>query len=266
MRSIKSAAIAALLSCSLITPATPAYATTTDPYASMAATCAATNIVRPDPESTYAATLDQASVSPVVGAEYEISRTTVSSTPGGVLLGTTGKEFVPGTEGRNGGSPNIFGEFKSTATYSGGSLEQSVVYGQDTTYTFGCTVSKTNKQGKTTTPDGLQVSGLTLKVTNTTRTETETKSAPNVTTDFFTSEVVCISPLRNPGVWRAKDGYSGECSTARYIALGTAFIRTNSVPDLPPIGNQSDHNSSRNGEASLPASVTDNDHEMVEGN
>jgi hypothetical protein len=262
MKTIKLSVVAALLSCSVMT-STPAFAQVA-PTAQMQQTCSATNILNPDPNSKYTSTLDPASVTSSVGEEYELSRTTTASTPSGVLLGTTPAVFIAGSEGRNGGSPNIFGEFKSTATYSGGSLSQTVVYAEDTEYTFGCIVSKTTNNGNVTTPPGLQVDGLKTTVTTTTRTEYVVVSAPNVTADYFTSGVICNSPLKNPGVWRNQNGYTGVCSTEKYLSLGTAFVHTNSVPFLPPIDAEGDHNQSRHDEISMPASVTDDDHQVVE--
>lgn len=260
MKTIKTTAIAALLSCSLLTPA-PAMAQTIDPVARMQQTCAATNVVNPDENSTYSAALgDYASI---VSAERVLSRVTTLHIPGGVLLSKTPALFMTGSEGRNAGSPNIFGEFKSTATYSGGSLVQQVVYGKDTIYTFGCVVSKTNSQGKITTPPGLQVTGLSLTVTTQTRSVEERAVAPDVTQDYFSSGVICNSPLKNPGVWRAQNGYTGTCSTAAFLALGSALVHTNSVPYLPPINAEADRDESRHDDISLPATVIDNDHEVI---
>lgn len=220
-----------------------------------ASVCASTVIIRPDPNANFvvAPTID----SVIVGAEYEQSRTTTASTPGGVLIGTTPAQFIPGTEGRNGGSPNIHGEFKSTATYSGGSLSQTVVYAQDTTTNFGCSVTKTNtRNGNVSMPGGLQVTGLSL-VATATRTVYETASAPNVTTDYFTAGVICNSPGTNRGVWRRQNGYTGTCSTERYLSLGAAFVHTNSVPGLEPINAKSDHSAFNTNSDPLPPVVTD---------
>lgn len=45
--------------------------------------------------------------------------------------------------------------------------------------------------------------------------------------------VVCNSPTKNPGTWRAQNGYlglGGACSTATFTSLGTATIPSNSLP------------------------------------
>ena len=43
--------------------------------------------------------------------------------------------------------------------------------------------------------------------------------------------VVCNSPTKNPGTWRAQNGYDGGlCSYATFASLGTATIPSNSLP------------------------------------
>lgn len=252
-----------LASALLVAVSVCAVATSASAQSDPVATCAAINIVNPNPNSTY--TSVPTAIIPSTGPEYEQSRTTTASTPGGVLLGTTPAQFVPGSEGRNGGSPNIHGEFKSTATYSGGSLSQTVVYAQDTTNNYGCLVTRTQPNGNVTAPPGLQVTGLFFTVTNVTRTEYESVSAPNVTTDYFSEGVICNSPGTKRGEWRPQNGYAGVCSTERYLALGSAFVHTNSVPGLPPINAQADHSTSGASGFSLPPTVTETDPENSDG-
>ena len=63
-----------------------------------------------------------------------------------------------------------------------------------------------------------------------------TVSAPNYTQSFSEDRVICISPTKNPGVWRNQNGYTGVCSTARYLAVGMgAGTHSNSVPGLTPL-------------------------------
>ena len=234
----KLSVIAALCATSLSpVMVTPAFAAVTAPIEELQAICAATTVVNPDPNSTYSATLNLAGITQSTGAEYVSDVDIITNIPGGVLIGTVGPTFT-GNRGRHGGSPNIFGEFKTVSTFTGGTLVEDVTYSQDTTFSFGCIVSKTNKQGKTTTPDGIQIPGpshpdpLTKTVTTVTRTEHINESAPDTTVETLSDAVICNSPEKNPGKWRPQNGYTGDCSTALFISLGTFPIRSNSLPPL----------------------------------
>jgi hypothetical protein len=213
---------------------TPAMAAVAVPTAEMQAVCAATTIVNPNPNSTYAATLNDSSITRSTGTEYVSATNTISDIPGGQFVSATGPTFVAGTEGRNGQSPNIFGTFKSVETYTGRTLIQDVTYSQDTTFTFGCTVSKTNKNnGNVETPPGLQVTGQTITKTEVTRTAHTNIQEPNVDVVQLSGAVICNSPTKNPGVWRAQNGYTGGCSRALFDSISSVTIHSKS---LPPIG------------------------------
>lgn len=211
---------------------TPAFAAIAVPTAELEALCAGTTIVNPDPNSTYRATLNS-NVQTVTGPEYVKSVNTITDIPGGMLISTSAPTFT-GNLGRHGGSPNIFGEFKTLSTFSGGTLIQDVTYAQDTTFTYGCIVTKTTKGGNQTTPPGLQVTGQTLAKTEITRIESVNISKPDVEVVSLSDAVVCNSPEKNPGKWRAQNGYTGECSTALFNTLPGMPIRSKSQPPLIP--------------------------------
>ena len=230
----KLSVIAALCATSLSpVMVTPAFAAVTVPIEELQAKCAATTVVNPDANSTYSATLNLAGITQSTGAEYVSDVDIITNIPGGELISTVGPTFT-GNLGRHGGSPNIFGEFKTVSTYSGGTLVEDVTYSQDTTITYGCIVSKTNSQGKVTTPPGIQVEGLTKTVTTVTRVVHVNESAPDEVITTLSDAVVCNSPEKNPGKWRAQNGYGGECSTALFNTLPGFPIRSNSQPPLVP--------------------------------
>jgi hypothetical protein len=101
----------------------------------------------------------------------------------------------------HGGSVNIF----ATVDYA--------ITGGTTAFTFDCETFKpnANENGQGDYPNGLQFSS-------------QTTSVPNEDTITGTGDIlICISPLKNPGVWRNANGYNGElgaCSTALYTASG----------------------------------------------
>ena len=108
------------------------------------------------------------------------------TTPGG----DTTIELIAGTEHRHGGSPNIFSD--AHIVTSGGS----------TMYTFDCqTFNPQAGSEQGAYPAGLQFPGQSTSVENTSGSETDT------------DVVICNSPTKNPGVWRAQNGYTGNCST-----------------------------------------------------
>jgi hypothetical protein len=114
------------------------------------------------------------------------------TTPGGLTTIT----LVVGSEHRHGGSPNIFEDAHETT--SGGS----------TSYSFDCQTYNPNAgsaQGQY--PEGLQFSGQTTILPNTSGSSTDT------------DVVVCNSPTKNPGVWRAQNGYLGNCATEGSVAV-----------------------------------------------
>jgi hypothetical protein len=188
---------------------------------------------QPNDNSTYVTTPTGLAVS--TGSEFVQSRTTLSSTAAGALLRQTTPVFN-GALGRNGGSPNIFGDFDSIATYSGGSSSQRVIYAQTTTTTFGCATTKVKGNGDRSTPPGLQVPyGQTIDVTSETRRETINVSNPDVDVTLTTQMVVCNSPGTKGGQWRNQNGYGGQCNTTLFNALGELAVRSNSLPPVTPL-------------------------------
>ena len=78
------------------------------------------------------------SLDATVVVSFEISRTTITNIPGGQELSRTPFVFTTGSEHKNGQSPNVFGDFTSNVTFSGGLNVQEVVTADRTTVTFGC--------------------------------------------------------------------------------------------------------------------------------
>jgi hypothetical protein len=228
--------VATALVISSFSPAlmTPAFAITPEAQADLQQTCE--DALRPnDPNSEFQT--EPTSVSEVTGAEFLSDSQVISSTPGGVLLSQT-SVYNNGSQHRHGGSPNIFGAFTVTSTYTGGSSEVLNTYSQTTTYTFGCRVWKEVGNGNIIEPPGLQIPvGLTAEETLVTRTETVTVNNPNTTAVTTGDGVICISPSTtgnkgNPGAWRNQNGYTGTCSTALFYSLAGIPdpIPSNSLP------------------------------------
>lgn len=214
---------------------TPAFAITPQAQADLQAFCEAA--LRPnDPNSQFQT--EPTGVTEVTGAEFISNSQVLNSTPGGVLLSQT-SVYNNGSEHRHGGSPNIFGAFTVTSTYTGGSSETLNTYSQTTTYTFGCRVWKiVPGNGNENEPNGLQIPyGLTVDETLVTRTDTVTVNNPNTTQVTAGDGVICISPSTNgsrgnPGAWRNQNGYGGTCSTALFYSLDGIGepIPSNSLP------------------------------------
>jgi hypothetical protein len=208
---------------------TPAFAITPQAQADLQAFCE--NALRPnDPNSDFQT--EPTGVTEATGAEFLQGSVVISSTPGGVLLSQT-SVYNNGSQHRHGGSPNIFGSFTVTSTYTGGSTTSLNTYAQTTTYTFGCRVWKEPQPGHVIEPAGLQIPyGLTLDETLVTRTEEVTVNNQNTTSVTTGDGVICISPNKNPGVWRNQNGYTGTCSTTLFYSLAGIPdpIPSNSLP------------------------------------
>ena len=208
---------------------TPAFAVTPEAQAALQTYCE--DALRPnDPTSQFQT--EPTGTTEVTGAEFLQSSVPISSTPGGVLLSQT-SVYNNGSQHRHGGSPNIFGSFTVTSTYTGGTTTSLNTYAQTTTYTFGCRVWKELGNGNVIEPPGLQIPyGLTLPETLVTRTEEVTVTAPNSTQITTGDGVICNSPTRNPGTWRNQNGYTGTCSTALFYSLAgiPEPIPSNSLP------------------------------------
>lgn len=247
-------AATALASNIFFTPAFALEAPAPAPTAAMQAACAGTQIVNPDENSTYVSSFSGV-LSTTVGETGVVARTTIENIPGGTLLSQTLPTF-DASQGlhRSGGSPNIFGTFVATATYSGGKLVEDVTRAYDTVFTYGCTVSKTTttytevrergvvisrvvKDVITTTPPGLQIPGggndaLSITVPTTLPPVRVTIDNPNTTETVTSDAVVCNSPGSKGGQWRAQNGYTGPCNTALFASLPGKVITSNSLPPL----------------------------------
>lgn len=214
---------------------TPAFAITPEAQADLQEFCE--NLLKPnDPNSDFQT--EPVGVTEVTGAIFLQNSQVLSSTPGGVLLSQT-SVYINGSQHRHGGSPNIFGGFDVTSTYSGGSSVVLNTYAQTTTYTFGCRVFKTVGNGNVIEPNGLQIPyGQVVDETLVTSTETVTVNNPNSVVHTTGDGVICISPSTNgnkgnPGAWRQQNGYTGECSTTLFYSLAG---RPDPIPSnsLPP--------------------------------
>jgi hypothetical protein len=121
-----------------------------------------------------------------------------ATTPGGDTTIT----LIAGTEHRHGGSPNIFED--AHVTTSGGS----------TTYTFDC---QTYNPASGNYPPGLQFTGIVTSIENSSGSSTDT------------DVVVCNSPTKRPGVWRAQNSYAGDCAAEGAIFYTLPIYSAQSV-------------------------------------
>jgi hypothetical protein len=232
----KIAILAATALASTLAFAAPAAAQSSTSLAQMQNTC---NATRPTKDiHLYTATPLQGAVNVT---PFTI-RETVSSSPAPTTpTSTTGPTFVANSEARRGGSPNIHGEFLYVDHYAGSSLSQNVTTGTDTTYSFGCRVTKTTN-GTTNEPQSLQsptnafsvnervvLTGPTLVVTSTL----------GRSVDRFEDGVICISPTKG-SVWRTRNDYPGTCTTAMFDSLSTRVVRSNSVGVDAPLNAEPD--------------------------
>ena len=228
MKKLLIVALAASSLTSVALPA-PALATVATPIVDMEAVCA--NIqVNPNGNAGFVVKLDEAGIQSSVGTPVRTVLSVLQDIPGGQLISQTAPAFVAGSQGRNGQSPNIFGTFKSVLTFTGGTKVEEVQYTTPTTFTFQCVVYKVKRNGSLE-PNGLQPDPSTIVRTESYVT-TETVSKPDYTEDRFSESVICNSPTKNPGVWRAQNGYTGTCSTALFNSLSQITIHSNSLPAL----------------------------------
>lgn len=141
----------------------------------------------------------------------------------------------------NGQSVNIHAFGDRIATYANGHTETTpTTTTTTTTLSASCHVHKlandeasdhdSDHEGYNVPPPGLQTVEpvSTSSSTQTFGTRTETFAGPWVdpnNTVYNEEFVICISPTRNPGVWRSQNGYNGQlgwaCSTAWYNTLGS---------------------------------------------
>jgi hypothetical protein len=230
---------------STIAIASPAAAQSSASQTTMQAVCDAAK-PKNNNQHTYTATLRIGSPS---SATIEINRETISFIAPSTVPVLSNPVFEANSETIRGGSPNIHGTFKSTATYDGGSVTQRVTTATDTTYPYGCRVVRTSLTNSATDePNGMQAPIGTYSFTERQPNSptTVTVDGEDRTEDFFTDAVICNSPNKT-SVWRVRNDYPGQsCTTAAYSALlaqGERPLRSNSVPGLSPARpERPDHN------------------------
>lgn len=138
----------------------------------------------------------------------------------------------------NGQSVNIFAYADLSVVYAAGALETiRTKITTITTRTGTCHVHKPTNgadndplhPGYSIAPPGLQIDEPVTATSTTVTYGTRTETIPGPWTDPNASTVggevvICNSPGRNPGTWRAQNGYDGslgQCSTAWYNTLGS---------------------------------------------
>lgn len=228
-------------------PAMPASAQTGTTVARMQAACDALkpadqlvttgSVTNPNVTNiTYAARVNNLSSTfvPRIVTGPLVLVTPAATTPTSLTPAT----FVPGSDGRRGGSPNIHGEFVATATYAGAVYTQTVTTYHVTSYTFGCAIDKTTPG--TTISNWRQIDPTLTAVEETLiGTVTNTIVGDPVIQQFFSDGVICNSPGSKGGTWRAQNGYTGgNCNTAYYLSLPGKTVTSNSVPNFAPVHGQ----------------------------
>jgi hypothetical protein len=285
MRIIHSAAIAALLSCSLMTPVTPAYATVPEPTsAALNAMQLACDLAKPldqqvitgsqsNPVVTnisYTASVKSyvgTALTPRVLVEPPVFVSAGSLTP----ISSTPPTYIPNSEVRRGGSPNIHGDFVATATFEGALFSQRTTTYARTSFSFVCSFNKITP-GTTITDWKSEPSSIPhIDVAEGVVTNPEFRG-PNVEQEHFSDGVICINPGNNRGNWRIQNSYTGgNCTgsnavvTAYYLSLPAKFARSNSVPNYtPPVGNHGSTDENVSGSAFVNP-VIDNDPDTISG-
>jgi hypothetical protein len=151
---------------------------------------------------------------------------------------TTPPTFIPGTEARRGGSPNIHGEFVATATYAGGTFSQDITTTPRTSYSFNCTIDKTTGGTRVKFESGWKVEAASepLIESGTPVVSTRTINGDPVIEPFYSDGVICNSPGRRGGIWTSQNGYGGNCATlAASGTISFANVRSNSLPNHAPV-------------------------------
>jgi hypothetical protein len=241
MKMIKHAAMIALLSGSLLTPITPAFADIS-PIQGATGTpqevCEA--LLRPAEPSAFT-TL---AINVVPGTWQNVGDPEDLGPFGdveGVGLPTPGPIVFDITRSyRNGGSPNVWGVGTSTLTYLDGSRQKHhFAQDQENETSFDCQVTK-DPGGPEAGPDeimppGLQTTGNTTIATRVYNYDDWVyDSDPYVIPgEHEVSTLICISPNNvtkgKPGTWTRKHGFTGSCTDASNYA-GTSFIPSHNNP------------------------------------
>jgi hypothetical protein len=274
-------AIAALLSCSMMTPA---MASVPEPTSTaLTAMQSACDLAKPaDQQVTTGSDRNPvvenisytANVVNVVGTALAPRVETAdpvflragSSTP----LSVGSPVYESGSEVRRGGSPNIHGDFVATAIYEGAVYTQLTTTYDRTSFAFTCSF---NKITPGTTIVGWKTADSASPHVEEAAVGKETNPeirGPNVEGKFYSDGVICISPGDKRGTWRVQNGYTGgKCNgtnavvTAYYLSLDAKFARSNSVPTYtPPLGNYGNSGDSISGSAFVNP-VTDTDPDTI---
>lgn len=232
MKTLKNTAIAALLSCSLLTPVTPAMA------------------VEQVPPTLNSPLTPQevcdAQLRPDLRSEFRTQPIEISNTGwvnvGGPRLGDAAGDksgfgtpvasnvFLTSGFFRNGGSPNVWGGATATLTYPQTQQLFNLLQDQSMTTTYDCHVHKDvgggqNGDANHIEPPGLQSSGNTTVQLQTISAGTRNE----ITEDDFVvagqtiTTLICISPNNmtkgKPGTWTAKHGFPvSQCDAASLAA------------------------------------------------
>jgi hypothetical protein len=147
---------------------------------------------------------------------------------------TTYSEFKNARQ--NGQSVNIHADAKKTVVYPGSQTTIPTITTVKTTHNVTCHVHKLTNgndkdelhEGYNIAPPGLnaQVGSASYETTETTHgTRTETSNLPYIDPNASSDSaqvVICISPGKVPGTWRAQNGYDGSlgtCSRAFYDSI-----------------------------------------------
>jgi hypothetical protein len=252
MRIVRTAAIAALLSCSLVTPAYAANAVpiqdTSGQYQTPQQLCDA--VLRPAAPSGFVTEPVNISDSGLVndGAAYQGS---AIGDPYGV--GATRYENFFLTEGfyRNGGSPNVWGGGRVDKIWADTAQMFNMLQNKKRTLTFGCKVTKDPADGPNDPNTGLprgpdEIMPPGLQTTGNSMVEIVTGApADPPTKEFLLGQefrepgivaygLICISPNNvtrgKPGTWTGKHGFLAEnCQAAsdaanQWIPSGNAPV------------------------------------------
>jgi hypothetical protein len=180
---------------------------------------------------TYAARVVNVVGSPttrvVTGALVEV-------TPAATVPVLTPATFVPLSEARRGGSPNIHGEFVATATYAGAVSTQTVTTYTGASFVFSCAFDKTTN-GTTNLNWKVEAAATPLVEEGAGVSSTRTITGDPVIQREFSDGVICNSPGTKKGEWRAQNGYTGTCSTAVFETLLGKTVTSNSLPNFTPV-------------------------------
>ncbi len=254
MEIMKSAALAALLSCSVLASVTPAFATNISPVQGATGTPqqVCEDLLRPAAPSGFTTTAIN-----VVAGDWVNVGAAVDLGAFGPIVGigtpTAGPiQFDISKSYRNGGSPNVWGVGRSTLTYQEGSRQQHhFKQAQSRTTSFDCRVTKNPADGpndpagqepqgpEVIMPPGLQTTGnTTVETRDFLYDEWVVNSSPyTIPGDVQVSTLICISPNNTtkgkPGDWVQKHGFTGSCTEASRIA-GTNFIPSHNNPTTDP--------------------------------